>query len=135
MVAALALCLVGWLDVVWAAVPVLTKVQPETLVAGSTGVSIAVEGTGIDAGTVVKWGATALSTVVLGGSGATASVPDALLESVTVGVVTLENGDGVSNGLGVPVEESLSKQFEPILYVAAGLLGAMAFIWGMGTRW
>jgi len=25
--------------------------------------------------------------------------------------------------------------FNPILYVSAGFLGAMAFIWGFGTKW
>ena len=118
-----------------AVVPVLDRVVPETVVAGSQGVSLAVQGTGIDAGTVVKWGALSLATTVYGSTSAVGVVPDNAVVSPGVGVVALENADGSSNSIGVPVVESLGKQFEPILYVAAGLLGAMAFIWGMGSKW
>lgn len=132
---ALILCLFWWVDVIWAAVPTLVKVTPESIVAGSQGVSLAVQGTRIDAATVVKWGVTSLTTTVYGGSAAVAIVPDSLVESVGMGVVSLENLKGESNMIGVPVVDSISKQLEPVLYVAAGLLGAMAFIYGMSQRW
>ena len=119
----------------WAVVPTLVKVTPETIVAGSQSVSLAIQGTGLIAGTVAMWGATALTTTVLGDTSVVASLPDASVASVGVGIVTLENGQGTSNGIGVLVVDSLSKQLEPVLYVAAGLLGALAFILGMGQRW
>jgi len=132
---ALAVCCATWVEVTWAVVPTLEKVIPETVVAGSSGVSLAIQGTGIDANTVVKWGATSLLTTIYGSSAAVALVPDSLVESVGIGAVSLENPDGSSNTIGVPVVEPVAKELEPVLYVIAGLLGAMAFIWGMGTRW
>ncbi|PWB48950.1 MAG: hypothetical protein C3F12_00165 [Candidatus Methylomirabilota bacterium] len=131
----LAFCFLSWVDVIWAAVPTLEKVTPETVVAGSEGVFLAIQGTGIDANTVVTWGVTSLSTTVYGSSAAVAVVPDGLVASVGIGAVSLENPDGSSNTIGVPVVESLAKELEPVLYVIAGLLGASAFIWGMGQRW
>ncbi len=132
---ALALCLVGWVDVSWAVVPTLLSVTPVEVVKGSTGVSLAIQGAGFDVGTVGKWGVVDLVTTVYGTSAAVVAVPDSVLADVGVGVVTLVNADGSSNGVPVPVVESFAKQLEPVLYVAAGLLGAMAFIWGMGMRW
>lgn len=132
---ALSLCLFWWVDVIWAAVPTLVKVMPESIVAGSQGVSLAVQGTRIDAATVVKWGVTSLTTTVYGDSAAVAIVPDSLVESVGMGVVSLENVKGASNMIGIPVVESIATQLEPVLYVAAGLLGAMAFIYGVSQRW
>lgn len=132
---ALTFCLFWWVDVIWAAVPTLVKVTPESIVAGSQGVSLAVQGTRIDAATVVKWGVTSLTTTVYGNSAAVAIVPDSLVESVGIGVVSLENVKGASNVIGIPVVESIATQLEPVLYVAAGLLGAMAFIYGMSQRW
>jgi len=126
---------VGLCGASWAVVPVLEKVVPDTLVMESQGNSLIVQGMGLDVGTVVKWGATSLSTSVYGSTSAVASVPDSLVAAVGVGVVTLENVDGVSNAIGVPVVEPLSKQLDPVLYVVAGLLGAMAFIFGFGTKW
>ncbi|MCZ7627190.1 MAG: hypothetical protein M5R38_16785 [Candidatus Methylomirabilis sp.] len=76
-----------------------------------------------------------MSTTVYGSSAAVAVVPDGLVASVGIGAVSLENPDGSSNTIGVPVVESLAKELEPVLYVIAGLLGASAFIWGMGQRW
>lgn len=115
--------------------PVLERVTPYEIVAGSEGVSIAVQGTGFDVSTVVKWGATALSTTVYGSTAAVASVPDATIASAGMGVITVENNDGGSNSIGVPVVDGISKQLEPVLYIVAGIMGAMAFIWGFGTKW
>lgn len=135
IVGALAFCLAAWADVTWAVVPTLEKVVPDTVVAGSLGVSLAIQGTGIDANTVVYWGATSLATTVYGSTAAVAAVSDSLVESVGIGVVSLENLDGSSNAIGVLVVESIAQELEPVLYVLAGLLGATAFIWGMGSRW
>lgn len=132
---ALSFCLVGWTDVVWAAVPVLVKVVPDSIVAGSQGVSLSIQGTGLDVGTAVHWGVTELVTTVYGDTSAVAVVPDSLVADVGGGVVSLVNVDGASNTIGIPVVDSIAHQLEPVLYVAAGLLGAMAFIWGLGTRW
>lgn len=129
------LCLWGWPVQVWAGVPPsLIEVKPGVLVAGSKGVSVVVLGTDMIPGTVIRWGGTQLLTTLYSDVSGSAVVPDALLADPGIGVIDVSNSEGVSNSIGVPVTESFSKQLEPVLYVAAGLLGAMAFIWGMGTR-
>jgi len=135
-IAALAflICWGFWLDLSWAAVPVLDFVNPASIVKDSTGVSVAVQGSGFDSSTVVKWGVVSLSTTIYGTTQGVALVPDSLLTSVGVGVVTVENPDGVSNAVAVAVVDSISDQLHPILYVLAGLLGAWAFIVGYSTR-
>lgn len=133
--AALALIVCLWGSMAWAVVPTLEKVAPGELVSGSEGVSIAVQGTGFDVSAVVMWGAVSLSTTLYGTTGAVALVPNAVIAEPGMGIITVVNNDGASNSIGLPVTESVAKQFEPVLYIAAGLMGAMAFIWGFGTKW
>ncbi|TAN40219.1 MAG: hypothetical protein EPN22_17465 [Nitrospirae bacterium] len=105
-----------------------------SIVKDSVGVSIAVSGTGFTPSMVVKWNSLDLATTIYGLTSAVAVVPDSLLTSVGVGVVSVSNSNGVSNSIGITVVESMSTELAPVLYVAAGLLGAMAFILGFGLR-
>lgn len=142
LVVTLALCVGVWADVAWAE-PVITGVMPADLSKGGvTDATVVVTGIGIQPGMQVRWLASGVgleTSVSVDGTTAVAVLPVNLLEAAGTGVQGVDVYDAStmvgSNQLWVNVSESMESQLAPILYVAAGLLGAMAFIFGMGQRW
>ena len=71
--------------------PTLTALSPNTALAGSPDLTLAVTGTLFEDGTVVVWNGKPLATTILSGTQATATVPAALLSAQGTVKVTLTN--------------------------------------------
>ncbi len=133
LVGALALVLLLFGDVAGAGI---TKVLPSQFFVGDTGQVIVIEGSSFTSAGHVYWGSTLLTGGTLSGNSIwSVPVPDALLSAAGSAYIRISEPTYWTNGVGVVVSQPMWMQLAPVLYVSAGLLGAIAFIWGMGTKW
>lgn len=131
---ALAFCLL-LVNVSSAAVPAITSVTPVTIIKGAGPVNLVIQGVDFVSGdTVAFWGDTAVQTVVYSATTLLAVVPAESLFG-EFGELSLQGDGGQSSLYPMLIVASSSAQLEPVLYVAAGLLAALAFILGVGQRW
>jgi hypothetical protein len=77
----------------------LISLSPSSTTAGGPAVSLTVNGTGFNSGTILFWNTTPLATSVLGATQLTATIPANLIALPASASITAENGNLASNAL------------------------------------
>lgn len=100
--------------------PAITGTSPTSVIAGSTGFALTVNGTNFASGSTVLWGSTALSTTLVSSTQLMAAVPASLITTAGTATLTVTDAAGTSSGTtftvtgSTPVITALSTSSGPV---------------------
>jgi hypothetical protein len=86
--------------------PAITTMSPASVMAGSEGFTLTINGTAFTADSTATWGTTPLYTVYQSPTQLTASVPASLLENAGAASVTVTNSIGTSSSAGYTITQA-----------------------------
>ncbi|MCG8349146.1 MAG: hypothetical protein MI924_15355, partial [Chloroflexales bacterium] len=101
--------------------PAITKITPNSIPAGSSALTLTVDGSGFIQGSKVVWNSTALTTTFVSATKLTATIPASLVANPGTAAITVLNttpGGGPSNSLPIvvsPAQQPENKVFVPVI--------------------